>query len=65
MKNEPTLTIVSGIGKDSKKPYQAMMLQIGDWSTMVFPKSLFESKYIANYVLENEITVVPLNEYEQ
>jgi hypothetical protein len=63
MQNEPTLTIVSGIGKESKKPYTALMLKIGDWTQMVFTKSSFETKYILKYAEDNGIEIVKLKDF--
>lgn len=40
------IEIVSGISKQSGKPYQAIKLTIGDWSQLVFPRSAFEMNYV-------------------
>lgn len=41
-----TVEIVEGISKKSGKDYQAIKLTIGDWSSLVFPRSAFEMNYI-------------------
>lgn len=45
--------IVEGTGKKTGKPYSAIKLTIGDWSSLVFPRSSFEMNYIKG-VLEAE-----------
>lgn len=62
MTNEPTLTIVSGISNKTQKEYKALMLKIGDWSSLYFPQSQFEMTYIVKYAEENNIQIVPIAE---
>lgn len=35
-----------GESQRTGKEYNAIRLTIGDWNTLIFPKSSFESKYI-------------------
>lgn len=44
--------IVDGISKKSGNAYQAVKLSIGEWSSLVFPRSSFEMNYIKD-ILEN------------
>lgn len=38
--------IIEGESKKTGKAYQAIKLTIGDWSSLVFPRSSFEMNYI-------------------
>lgn len=47
------IEIVNGIAKESKKPYKALKITIGEWSKMVFPGSkepLVASKFELDYI---------------
>jgi len=39
------LTVIEGVGKESKKPYKALKIKIGDYEKLVFEQS-FTIKYI-------------------
>ncbi len=41
---------VTGKSKKTGKEYNAVKLSIGDWSTLVFPRSSFEAKYIFDII---------------
>lgn len=41
-----TIYITEGIGKNSNKPYTALILEAGTWSKLYFPESRFEMDYI-------------------
>lgn len=42
-----SVTIIEGQNKtDPKKTWKAISIKIGDWSTLVFPKTKFEMDYI-------------------
>lgn len=47
------LEIVKGESKKTGKEYRALKVSIGDWSTLVFPRSRFEMDYIENYLREH------------
>lgn len=53
MNNTISVSLIEGKGKKSGKPYKAIKLEIGDWSTLVFPRSQFELNYITG-VLNNK-----------
>lgn len=46
MNNEISVSIYNGKSRKTGKNFQAIKLEIGDWSTLVFPKSHFELNYI-------------------
>lgn len=51
IKVDGNVEIVQGIGKESKKPYTALRVALGDWkSPLIFPKSRFEWNYISEYL---------------
>lgn len=54
MNENVNLEIVDGIGKKSGKAYTALKLTIGDWSTLVFPRSAFEMNYIKDILSETD-----------
>ena len=39
------IKVISGIGKQSKKPYECLQVVIGDYSTLIFPTKI-EMMYI-------------------
>lgn len=49
-----TITLKKGIGKDSGKPYRALVLTVGDWSKIYFVDSRFELDYLEKYLTEPE-----------
>lgn len=53
MNDNINVEIVDGIGKKSGKPYTAVKLTIGDWSSLVFPRSAFEMNYIKDVMSES------------
>jgi len=40
------VSLFKGTGKNSGNPFEAIKLEVGEWSTLVFPKSEFEMKHI-------------------
>lgn len=40
------IEIISGKSQKTGKSYEAIKLTIGDWSSLVFPRSSFEMNYI-------------------
>lgn len=46
MSNNIEVKIVSGKSKKTGNAYEGIQLTIGDWSTLVFPRSRFEMEYI-------------------
>lgn len=46
MNESVVVTSFKGVSKKTKKPYEALKLEIGDWSTLVFPRSKFEMQYV-------------------
>jgi len=58
MNSNIKVEIVSGHWKsDETKTWEAVKVTVGDWSTIIFPKSQFETKYIKDY-LENKKTIL-------
>ena len=54
MNEQVDVTIISGKQKkDPSKTWEAVSVKVGDWSTIIFPKSKFEMDYIKS-VLEGE-----------
>ena len=49
-----SISIESGISKKTQKPWRAVKIQVGEWSTLIFPKSTFEMKYISQTLGEDE-----------
>lgn len=48
-----TLTLNQGTGKNSGKPYTALKLTVGKWSTLHFPTA-FERDYLVEYFKTQE-----------
>lgn len=48
------LEIVNGKSNKTGKEYKALKVSIGDWSTLVFPRSRFEMNYIESYMKEHK-----------
>lgn len=48
------IDIVSGKSKKTGKEYEAVRVQIGDWSSLLFPRTRFEMEYIKR-VINGEI----------
>jgi len=40
--------------KDASKTWKGLRISIGDWSTLIFPKSNFEMEYIEKTLAEGE-----------
>lgn len=51
MNNKITINPFSGKSSKTGKEYHCFKLEIGDWSTLIFPRSKFERDYIES-VLE-------------
>lgn len=43
---DASISIYSAVSKKTNKPYTAISVKIGEWSTLIFPKSPFELKYL-------------------
>lgn len=56
-----TVTIKRGINKDTNKEWTGLLVTIGEWSQLIFPKSKFEMDYIIKQ-LQNENTEVKVNQ---
>jgi len=41
-----SIGIHDGVSKKTGNPYSAISIKVGEWSTLIFPKSSFEMKYI-------------------
>ena len=54
MAREGKITLYEGVGKDSKKPFTALKLEVGDWNVLYFPKSRFEMEHLKKYLQEPE-----------
>lgn len=52
MNNKISISEYKGTSKKTGKEYRAIKLEIGDWNTLVFPRSEFEYNYIKG-ILEN------------
>lgn len=46
--------IYEGKSRKTGNKFEAIKLKIGDWETLVFPKSRFEMEYIKNIINEDE-----------
>src|SRR5690606_7792559 len=46
-------TLEQGIGKNSGKPFTALKLKAGKWSTLHFPTQ-FEKEYLVEYLKDNQ-----------
>jgi len=49
---EISIKIYEGVAKETKKPYKAILITVGEWSTMMFAKSKFEMDYIEKTLAE-------------
>lgn len=59
-----TFTLQQGTGKTSGKPYTALKLSVGKWSTLHFP-STFELEYLTEYFKTNQTGTISLNQPAQ
>lgn len=44
------ITLKTGKGKESGKPWAGLLLEVGTWSELYFPKSKFEMEYLEKYL---------------
>lgn len=55
MNEDIIVSIHKGKSKKTGKDFECIKLEIGDWSTLVFPRSAFELNYIKQILgVENE-----------
>lgn len=47
------IKIIEGIGKESKKPWKGLLITVGEWSQIVFPRSKFEMDHIEKVLGES------------
>lgn len=52
-----SITPYKGKSRKTNKEYNAYLLTIGDWSSLFFPKSQFERKYLDSIIGEGGIEV--------
>lgn len=53
----PKVTIATGTikkGQNQGKEWEAIRVEVGDWSTLIFPKSKFELDYIKKLLQEQK-----------
>lgn len=55
MNNEIIVELVKGQSKKTGKDYEAIKLSIGDWHTLVFPRSPFELDYIKKVLKDDNV----------
>lgn len=48
------LSLYQGKSKKTNKAFECLKLDIGEWSTLVFPKSKFELEYIKKQLEEEK-----------
>lgn len=48
--DQVSIEIIKGESKKTGKQYEAISLKIGDWSSLVFPRSKFEMDYIKSII---------------
>lgn len=48
------IEVVEGNSKKSGNSYKAIKLSVGEWSTLVFPRSSFEMNYIEKIIEANK-----------
>ena len=53
MNNKINLTIKEGVSSKTNKPYECLLLEIGDWKKLVFPATKFEMDYIKKVIEES------------
>lgn len=54
MAKSGTITLYEGKGKESGKPFTALMLTVGEWTKLYFVDSRFEMDYIKKYLKTGE-----------
>lgn len=54
MNNDIIVELVKGKSKKSGNDYEAIKLSIGEWNTLIFPRSSFELSYIKKILGNNE-----------
>ena len=52
--SQASISIVTGTSKKTGKTWTALSVKVGEWSTLVFPKSNFELKYLIQTLGEAE-----------
>lgn len=52
MNTSLSVSLVDGKSKKTGKSYTAIKLEIGEWNTLVFPRSQFELNYIKKILEE-------------
>jgi len=58
MENKPKITLVSGTGKASGKPYTAISLEIGKWRKLHFPNAFEKDYLVENFKdVERSVTI--------
>jgi len=48
-----SIKIYDGVAKESKKPYKAVLVTVGEWSKLIFTTSKFELDYIEKTLKEH------------
>lgn len=46
MNTKINVEIYEAVSKKTNKPYRALKLSVGEWSTLIFPQSKFEWEHI-------------------
>lgn len=66
MPNTGKITIYEGKSKKDDKPYSALMLTVGEWSSLHFVQSKFEMDYIKKQLnAKSDDDLLDLSEDEQ
>lgn len=45
-----SISVIDGERKDGKGKWKALKVEIGEWSTVVFPRTRFEMNYIEKII---------------
>jgi len=51
--NRINISIKSGVNKETKREWKGVLIEIGEWSQLIFPRTSFEMKHIEK-VLEGQ-----------
>jgi hypothetical protein len=51
---EVSIKIVTGTSKKTKKEWKGILITIGDWSQIIFPRTKFEMDYIVKTLESNK-----------
>jgi len=46
----PKVTIYAGTSKKNGRPYKGVLVEVGEWSQLIFPKSSFETQYLEKHL---------------